>query len=66
LVLGAGYTIAATGPILLGAVRDATGSFAASLWVLVVLATALVAAIIPLSPRRLRPPAQLEPEAVQT
>jgi CP family cyanate transporter-like MFS transporter len=64
LVLGAGYTIAATGPILLGAVRDATGSFAASLWVLVVLAMALVAAIIPLSPRRLRPPAQLEPEAV--
>ncbi len=64
LVLGAGYTIAAAGPILLGAVRDATGSFATSLWVLVVLATALVAAIIPLSPRRLRPPA-LEPEAVQ-
>jgi MFS transporter, CP family, cyanate transporter len=64
LVLGAGYTIAATGPIVLGAVRDATGSFATSLWVLVALAVALVAAIIPLSPRRLRPPAQLEPEAV--
>jgi CP family cyanate transporter-like MFS transporter len=64
LMLGAGYTIAAAGPILLGAVRDATGSFATSLWVLVALATALVAAILPLSPRRLRPPARLPAEAV--
>jgi cyanate permease len=64
LMLGAGYTIAAVGPILLGAVRDATGSFATSLWQLVALAAALVAAILPLSPRRLRPPARLPAEAV--
>jgi CP family cyanate transporter-like MFS transporter len=64
LMLGAGYTIAAVGPILLGAVRDATGSFATSLWLLVALAAALVAAILPLSPRRLRPPARLPAEAL--
>ena len=64
LVLGAGYTIAAAGPILLGGVRDLTGSFATSLWVLVALAVALIAAILPLSPGRLRPPAPLEAEAV--
>jgi MFS transporter, CP family, cyanate transporter len=64
LVLGAGYTIAAIGPIALGAVRDVTGSFATSLWVLVALAIALVGSILPLSPRRLRPPPQFEPEVV--
>jgi CP family cyanate transporter-like MFS transporter len=60
LMLGAGYTIAAAGPIALGAVRDLTGSFATSLWVLVALAVALLAAIAPLSPARLRPAARLE------
>jgi CP family cyanate transporter-like MFS transporter len=64
LMLGAGYTIAAAGPIALGAVRDLTGSFATSLWVLVALAVALLAAIAPLSPERLRPPRRIEPEAV--
>jgi CP family cyanate transporter-like MFS transporter len=64
LMLGAGYTIAAAGPIALGAVRDLTGSFATSLWVLVALALALLAAIAPLSPERLRPPARFEAEAV--
>jgi CP family cyanate transporter-like MFS transporter len=64
LMLGAGYTIAAAGPIALGAVRDLTGSFATSLWVLVVLAVALLAAIAPLSAERLRPPRTLEPEAL--
>jgi CP family cyanate transporter-like MFS transporter len=60
LMLGAGYTIAAAGPIALGAVRDLTESFATSLWVLVALAVALLAAIAPLSPARLRPAARLE------
>jgi CP family cyanate transporter-like MFS transporter len=63
LMLGAGYTIAAAGPIALGAVRDLTGSFATSLWVLVALALALLGAIAPLSPERLRPPRRLEAEA---
>jgi MFS transporter, CP family, cyanate transporter len=55
LMLGAGYTITAVGPILLGAVRDATGSFSASLWVLVAVAAGFVASVLPLSPARLRP-----------
>lgn len=64
LMLGAGYTIAAAGPFLLGAARDLTGSFSASLWVLVVVAGALVLSILPLSPARLRPVARLEAEAL--
>ncbi len=55
LMLGAGYTIAAAGPFLLGAARDLTGSFSASLWVLVVVAGGLLLSILPLSPARLRP-----------
>jgi MFS transporter, CP family, cyanate transporter len=55
LMLGAGYTIAAAGPFMLGAVRDLTGSFSASLWVLVVVAGGLLLSIVPLSPARLRP-----------
>lgn len=55
LMLGAGYTIAAAGPFLLGAARDLTGSFSASLWVLVAVAGGLLLSIVPLSPARLRP-----------
>ena len=33
MMLGVGYTIAAAAPFLLGAIRDATGSFDAVLWV---------------------------------
>jgi CP family cyanate transporter-like MFS transporter len=59
LMLGAGYTITAIGPLALGAVRDLTGSFSTSLWVLVAVAGAFVASVLPLSPERLRPPPQL-------
>lgn len=34
MMLGAGYTIGAIGPIALGAVRDQTGSYAATLWLI--------------------------------
>jgi cyanate permease len=61
-MLGAGYTITAIGPLGLGAIRDITGSYSASLWVLVAVALAFVASVLPLSPERLRPP--LEREAV--
>jgi MFS transporter, CP family, cyanate transporter len=64
LMLGAGYTLAAGAPLVLGATRDLTGSFATSLWVLVAVAAALLASIAPLSPRRLQPPAVFEGEAV--
>jgi cyanate permease len=40
--------------VLLGAIRDVTGDFGASLWSLVGLAIALVVACLALSPRRLR------------
>ncbi len=43
LMLAGGYTLAAVAPLALGAVRDATGSFAASLWLLVALSGALLA-----------------------
>jgi CP family cyanate transporter-like MFS transporter len=44
LMLGAGYTLGALAPLVLGAVRDATGSFTESLWLLVG-AAALIALI---------------------
>jgi MFS transporter, CP family, cyanate transporter len=55
LMLLAGYLIAAAAPLGLGAVRDVTGSFAASLWALFATALLLLAACAPLSPARLRP-----------
>jgi cyanate permease len=63
-MLGGGYTITALGPPALGAVRDVTGSFSTSLWVLVAVAGAFVASVLPLSPERLRPPRRLETEPI--
>ena len=54
LMLLGGYLLAAFGPIALGAARDATGDFTVSLWLLVVVAGAMVAACTLLSPDRLR------------
>ena len=45
MMLGFGYTIAAIAPFALGAVRDATGSFTASLWAVVGLLIALAVAV---------------------
>ncbi len=53
MVLGAGYTLAAIAPTRLGFVRDVTGSFSASLWVLFAVMVALLAVGVALSPRRL-------------
>ena len=55
LMLGAGYCVASVAPLALGAIRDATGSFSVSLWVLFAVAVALLAACVPLTPARLRP-----------
>jgi CP family cyanate transporter-like MFS transporter len=55
LMLGGGYAMSSLGPIGLGAVRDLTGSFSASLWVLAGIAAALLVSMLPLSPERLRP-----------
>jgi CP family cyanate transporter-like MFS transporter len=54
LMLLGGYVIASTGPFVLGAARDATGNFAASLWLLVAVAAALIGCCLLLSPARLR------------
>jgi len=53
LMLGAGYTLAAAAPLLLGALRDATGGFTAVLWALAVIAALLVAVDASFSPARL-------------
>lgn len=54
LMLFGGYTLSAIGPFTLGAFRDLTGDFSASLWLLVVVAVALVVCVAFLSPARLQ------------
>jgi len=51
MMLGLGYTIGAPSPFLLGAIRDSTGSFTASLW-LTALFSALLFATIAALPMR--------------
>ena len=53
LMLLGGYLISGLGPVVLGLVRDATGSFTASLFLMAVLAAALVAACLTLTRERL-------------
>jgi CP family cyanate transporter-like MFS transporter len=53
LMLGAGYTLSSVSPFLLGVVRDATGSFTSSLWLLVGATAAFVVACAALSAGRL-------------
>jgi CP family cyanate transporter-like MFS transporter len=55
LMLLGGYLVAGLAPFGLGAVRDLTGSFSASLWALFGTALLLVAACLPLTATRLRP-----------
>ncbi len=45
MMLGLGYAIGATSPLLLGAVRDATGTFTGSLWIVAGFSAALLAAV---------------------
>lgn len=54
LMLLGGYLIAGVGPVLLGLIRDTTGDYSASIWLLVGLGAVLVAACLTLSPGRLR------------
>jgi MFS transporter, CP family, cyanate transporter len=56
LMLLVGYGTASVAPFVLGAVRDATGDFALSLWVLVGIAVAMIPVAWFLAPSRLRPP----------
>lgn len=54
MMLGVGYTLSATAPLLLGVIRDVTGGFTAVLWTLVGLAAVLVVIDATFSPERLR------------
>ena len=45
MMLGLGYAIGAVSPFVLGVVRDATGSFTGSLWLIVGFSAALLAAV---------------------
>ena len=54
MMLLGGYILSSTGPVVLGAARDITGDFGASLELLVVIAVVLVASCLTLSPDRLR------------
>ena len=53
MMLGLGYTLSSTGPLLLGAVRDLSGGFNAVLWVLVAAAALLLLVDSSFSPMRL-------------
>lgn len=54
LMLLGGYVISSTAPFVLGAARDLTGNFGASLWLLVVVGVAFTATCLRLSGGRLR------------
>jgi CP family cyanate transporter-like MFS transporter len=54
LMLLIGYLLAATAPVLLGVVRDATGTFNGVIWILVVLAATMIPLALALNPRRLQ------------
>jgi CP family cyanate transporter-like MFS transporter len=55
LMLGAGYTLSAVSPFVMGALRDLTGSYESSVWALTVFAAIMLAAVLPLTTTRLRP-----------
>jgi CP family cyanate transporter-like MFS transporter len=54
LMLGAGYTLAATAPFVLGLLRDAAGSFTVGLWVIVVDTVLILCVVALTSNERLR------------
>jgi CP family cyanate transporter-like MFS transporter len=61
MMLGIGYSGAATSPIVLGAVRDSTGSFRTSLWLLVGITSALFVVVLQLGPARIARGVGLDP-----
>jgi CP family cyanate transporter-like MFS transporter len=54
LMLGAGYGLTAVSPFVLGAVRDATGSFTATLWIITATTAAFLVLAATLTRERLR------------
>lgn len=63
LMLLVGYLIASAAPLVLGAARDATGSFTVSLWLLLALAALTLPLSWLMSPERLRPRPRPRPAA---
>jgi MFS transporter, CP family, cyanate transporter len=53
MMLGVGYVVASTGPLLLGVVRDLTGGFNAVLWTLAAVSALVLLVDTSLSPARL-------------
>jgi CP family cyanate transporter-like MFS transporter len=53
MMLGLGYCAGALSPLILGALRDSTGSFHAGLWLIAVAAVAVLATCVACSPARL-------------
>jgi CP family cyanate transporter-like MFS transporter len=53
MMLGVGYTISAIGPFALGAVRDSTGSYTTSLWLIAGCAALVALSALPLTRARL-------------
>jgi CP family cyanate transporter-like MFS transporter len=53
LMLLIGYLLAATAPVVLGVVRDATGNFDAVVWILAAIAASMTPLALALSPTRL-------------
>ena len=49
-----GYTLAATSPVVLGLVRDATGNFGSVVWILVGISVLMIPLALSLHPARLR------------
>ena len=62
VMLGGGYTISAASPFVLGAVRDATGSFSDALWLLVGTSVAFLVVVATLSRERLH--SRAEPSTI--
>ncbi len=53
MMLGVGYTITGTAPLVLGYIRDATGSFSAALWLIVGIEACLLVTSLRLTHERL-------------
>lgn len=66
MMLGIGYSITGLAPLVLGLVRDATGSFSASLWLIVVIEGVLLLTSLGLSHERLQAHALAEGEPAVT
>ena len=56
LMLGAGYTLSAIGPVVLGLLRDAAGSFTLAMWLLFAITGVILLILLLTSHERLRRP----------